>query len=96
MQPDEVTNSLPPVNKVKPSSVLVRVTVNAGFEKCATVDQPMTNDMEGIFCLLGWSPESKKNIDKIFTKHKFNEVVYINEALDVTPKAPDSGCLDES
>ena len=90
----KLTTLWPQLMKFNRKSVGVGVLTNAGFEKCATADHLMANGMEGILHLPKWSPESKKNIDKIFTKYKINEVVDVSEVLDVTPQIPDSGYYD--
>jgi acyl-CoA synthetase (NDP forming) len=69
----------------------VAVVTNAGFEKCASADHLTVNGMEGILKLPDWTEETRKEIDRVFKKHKIDEVVDVSEVLDVTPLFSDLG-----
>lgn len=78
------------IKTAQKKSVGVGVLTNAGFEKCACADHLMSNGTEGILHLPQWSEETLKEITKIFTKNKIDEVVDVSEVLDVTPLFTDT------
>jgi acyl-CoA synthetase (NDP forming) len=86
-----LTTCFPQIMKKKDRPTGVAVVTNAGFEKCASADHLTVNGMEGILKLPEWTEETRKEIDRVFKKHKIDEVVDVSEVLDVTPLFTDVG-----
>jgi acyl-CoA synthetase (NDP forming) len=88
-----ITTLCPTLIKPKKKSVGVAVLTNAGYEKCAAADH-LTGLGEDIIHLPKWSPDSTKEIAKMFKKYKIEKIVDIGEVLDVTPLFADEGYYD--
>jgi acyl-CoA synthetase (NDP forming) len=86
-----ITTLFPELARKRSRSVGVAVLTNAGFEKCATADHLTTKQMEGLIHLPQWSPETVRELGRIFAKYKIDEVVDLGEVLDVTPMVNDTG-----